>query len=280
MVFAWIEQAREDEARVFNSILGTKEPEKPKETLRDEILKHTAKSKPIKVGASDPGKQRDSFGFVGVKYDSPRILIIAAKRWLHHNYLTVEQKIADIHQQFNYDHQIIEINNTGIHVWEVLKYVNYLPVIGVNTSKNLNLDPNKRFDPFKFPSMDKNDMARWIHIQNEMGNLVFPKNPSKEMLELQNQIANIIEYKTEGTGSVSYKAEGKEHDDLYVALMLACWYIRENLMKPQAASPPVAVGARYYQGDDLDPTDRIIETIKKQMGNNLNITDVNVEFFQ
>lgn len=277
MVFAWIEKAKEDE-QAFTSILGTGKPEKSKETLKDEISKHTTKTRSIKVGASDPGKQRDSFGFVGIKYVSSQILIVSAKRWLGNMYLSVEEKIARIHRENHYDFQVVEINNTGIHVWEVLKYVKNLPIIGVNTSKNLNIDPRKRFDPFKFPTMDKNDMARWLHVENEMGNLVFPRNPSKEMQELQNQISNIIEYKSEGTGSVSYRAEGQEHDDLYMALMLACWYVRKNLMKLSVSGSPVVAGGQYYKEDDyMTSEERMIDNVLNRFGRSgITITDVKV----
>lgn len=282
MDFSWIDNPRkkvqDDENKVIEATFGIETPSEYIPTFRDEILSSTSRTASLLVGASDPGRQRDSFGFVGVKYSHPQLLIVAAKRWLRRSYLSVEERIAQIHNEFKYNYQVIEVNNTGIHAWEILKSVKQLPIIGVNTAKNLNLDPTKLIDPFKFPSMDKNDMARWLFLQNEIGNLVFPHNPSKEMLELKNQMSNIVEYKTEGTGTVSYRAEGQEHDDLYMALMLACWFIRENLMKPQNATGPIGAGATYYNDNEITPDDRIIDEVKKRMSKSFHIEDVKVDF--
>lgn len=286
MDFSWIEKANEqvqkDESKFFNAAIGREEPKPEESSFKDKVVRSSTLAKPVKVGASDPGRQRDSFGFVGTKYVYPQILILTAQRWLGHAYLQIEEKIATIHKKFSYDHQVIEVNNTGIHVYEVLKSVAGLPITGVNTSKNLSQDPSRNLDPFKFPSMDKNDMARWMHIQNELGNLVFPKSPSKEMIELQNQLSNIVEYKPEGvgTGNVRYIPEGQEHDDLYMALMLNCWFIREHLMNPASSSPIVAVGHSFtksYENQNTDPNDRIIETVKKKLGKEFHIDDIKID---
>lgn len=274
--FSWI-QKKEPTA---SELLGFKEKPKEEKSLKDEILNSVKLQKSYKVGGSDPGRQRDSFGFVGVKYQAPQLLITGAQRWLGHRYLTVEERIAQIHEKFKFDYQVIEVNNTGIHVFEVLKFVKKLPIIGVNTAKDLDLyKQTKKHDQSKFPSMDKNDMARWLHIQNELGNIVFPRELTKELQELQEQITNIVEYKSEGsgTGRVSYRAEGQEHDDLYMALMLAAWFIREHLMRPARTGPLLTAGANYadaYEKEEVSPEDRILDVIKKQMGSHVNVEDV------
>lgn len=277
MDFDWIKKAQQDEQKIFYGLQGTDIPEEPKPTLTEEILTNASKIKRLKLGCNDPGRQRDAYGFVGLEYEYPRIKILGAQRWQGTKYLTVEEKITQIHHQFKFDYQLMEINSMGLHVWEVLKYVKNIPVIGINASKDLKHQPFERTDPDKFPSMDNNDVTRWMHLQHEMGNFIFPKKLTKELIELQDQVSNITEYRSEGTGSVTYKTEGQEHDDLFTALRLGCWFIKENLMKPQNGGPLIGAGGSYYR-EDIEPQDRIIETVKKRLGQDFHLEDVKIDF--
>jgi len=65
------------------------------------------------------------------------------------------------------------------------------------------------------------------------------------MKELKRQISIFAEHRTE-SGQISYYAEGKEHDDLVMALMLACFVGRRFLR----ASPKRLVVHKKYNVRD------------------------------
>jgi hypothetical protein len=184
----------------------------------------------MKVIGIDSGKQRDSFAIVGVEriYEgwNPKFLVKNAQRWLGRNYIDVEKDIYKLHQKHPYDQYIIELNNVGHHVYEILSFEMGLPCIPITTAKDLK-DPKKKIDP---RIMDKNDMVRKMIHWFQDGSIVFPKNPNKEVFELKRQLSIFAEHKTEA-GNVSYYAEGSEHDDLVMALMFCCWFLKGSPLK-------------------------------------------------
>ena len=105
-----------------------------------------------RIAGIDPGKMRDSFGFVGTEVDNGVMKVLGAKRWLGRNYLQVEDEIALIHQKKPFDMFVVEVNNTGVHVYEVLTEQKHLPVIPVVTTKDVK-DLAKKHDG---RTMDKN----------------------------------------------------------------------------------------------------------------------------
>jgi len=187
------------------------------------------------IAALDPGKMKDSFGFVVIRVDEDSITVRAAREWKGRDYADVERTVAKYHLKHNFDHIVVEQNSIGVHVIEVLKRQYNLPIVSVTTSKNLK--DNKKIMSAK--TMDKNQMANYIATlmkhTDEDGELdpllKFPKNGGKDMKELERQVAIFAEHRTE-SGNVSYHATGSEHDDLAMALMLAChigrYYIRRE----------------------------------------------------
>ena len=235
-----------------------------------------------KIGASDPGKQRDAWGFVGIEVNPPYMNIIGAQRWKGRAYLSVEQKVALIHSKFNFDFQVIELNNSGLHAYEVLRYVKGLPIIGVTTAKDLKPDKIPKFDPKKFPTLDKNDMVRWMLVEFELGHYLFPGVLTPELRELQIQLSGMVETKTE-SGTTRYAAEGQEHDDLVLSLLLASWLARTKFL---GVKQDIAVSSGSYSKyieNTLSPEQQVEENMKKRWSKDrtgLNITDVNVEFIR
>jgi len=71
-------------------------------------------AKIIRIGAGDPGKMRDSFGYIVADIDikENEIRIRKAKRWLGRSYKKVVQYIADDYEKNKLDHLVIERNNT------------------------------------------------------------------------------------------------------------------------------------------------------------------------
>lgn len=133
----------------------------------------------------------------------------------------MENEIALIHTRKPFDYYILEINNTGIHVFEVLNYQKRLPVIPVTTTKDIK-DPKKKYSA---QVMDKNEMVRIMLHWFQDGTIIFPQQSTAELDELKRQLSIFAEHRTEA-GSVSYRAEGQEHDDLVMALMLCCFWAR------------------------------------------------------
>ena len=179
----------------------------------------------MRICGLDPGKQKDSFAMVGTEIKDKKIHVLGAKRWLGRAYLQVERELYKIDEAHPFDYYIVERNNTGEHVLEVLRYQYSLPVIAV-TTVSLPKDEKRIFSP-KF--MDKVDMVRYMLIMFNDGRIVFPRNPQGEVKELLRQLSIFAEHKSDGpmgTGNVRYQAEGNEHDDLVMALMLACFYAR------------------------------------------------------
>ncbi len=178
----------------------------------------------MRIAGLDPGKHRDAFAFVGTEIINGVLHIKGAKRWMGRNYLEVEEAIAEIHRNTPFKIYVLELNNTGTHVFEILTQQKRLPVIPVVTTKDIK-DLLKKYDN---KLMDKNEMVRLMAHWFQDGSIVFPIKLTKELTELKRQLAIFAEHKTE-TGSVSYRAEGQEHDDLVMALMLACWYARNMI---------------------------------------------------
>ena len=79
--------------------------------------------------------------------------------------------------------------------------------------------------------MPKNQMVLWLARMFQNNRIKFPKHSNKDIDELKRQISIFSEVITE-SGNVSYRAEGLEHDDTVMALMLAC-FIGRNFIKDQ-----------------------------------------------
>ena len=92
----------------------------------------------MRIAGLDPGKRRDSFAFVGIEIKKDNVYVIGVKTVLGRNYLDVENLIADIHATKPFDYYSVEINNTGEHVFEELKYHHHIPnVIPVFTTREV-----------------------------------------------------------------------------------------------------------------------------------------------
>ena len=179
-------------------------------------------SKEPRIVGLDPGKQKDSFAMVTITIRDKKIYVLGAKGWLGKAYIQVEQELAEIHQLYPADLYVVEINNTGDHVFEELRFKKHLPVTGVTTSKDIK---NRKKHP---DTMDKNEMVKWMLAMMQQGRLIFPDKDSPATAELKRQLSIFAEKKTDA-GSVSYGAEGKEHDDFVMALMLACFAAKKYL---------------------------------------------------
>lgn len=81
----------------------------------------------MRIAGIDSGKQRDSFAFCGIEIKNDRIYVLGVKTWLGRKYIEVENLIKQIHNSKPFDFYCVEINNTGEHVYEELKYRHRIP---------------------------------------------------------------------------------------------------------------------------------------------------------
>ena len=203
----------------------------------------------MRIAGIDSGKRRDSFAFVGIEIKDDNIYVIGVKTWLGRKYLEVENLIADIHAKQPFDYYVVEVNNTGEHVFEELKYRHRIPnVIPVFTTREVK-------DQSKINTgrvMPKNQMVLWLARMFQNNRIKFPKKSNKDIDELKRQISIFSEVITE-SGNASYRAEGNEHDDTVMALMLACFVARNFIKDGDGMSQPLQVVSRqFYIGSDED----------------------------
>ena len=196
----------------------------------------------MRIAGIDSGKLRDSFAFVGVEIKHDNVYVLGVKTWLGRNYLDVENLIAEIHDTKPFNYYSVEINNTGEHVYEELKYRHHIPnVIPIFTTREVK-------DQSKINTgrvMPKNQMVLWLARMFQNHRIKFPKNTNKHIEELKRQISNFSEHITEA-GQVSYRADGSEHDDTVMALMLACFIGRNFIKDYDGMSQPLQVVSRKY----------------------------------
>jgi len=204
----------------------------------------------LRIGGLDPGKQKDSFAYVVIEQEGVGIRVKGAKRWLGRQYVEVERELLQIHNSKPCDYYILELNNTGQHVYEVLKNEMNLPILGVTTTKDIK-------DLIKKDSltvMDKNEMVRHMMHWFQEGVIRFPFRSTPELEELKRQLSIFAEHKTEA-GNMSYYADGQEHDDLVMALMLACWYIRKFIGTSNGYSAIISSSGRIIKQQPIIKTE-------------------------
>jgi len=79
----------------------------------------------------------------------------------------------------------------------------------------------------------------------------FPKKTNKHIEELKRQISNFAEHITEA-GNASYYAEGTEHDDTVMALMLAIFVGRHYIKKHEGLQTGLGVTSKKYGSQEKD----------------------------
>jgi hypothetical protein len=200
----------------------------------------------MRIAGIDPGKQKDSFFFVGTEIKDKKIYVLGAREWKGRAYLDVENDISGIHEKKPFDYYVVERNNTGEHVIEVLTRNHNLPVLPVFTTRDIK-DPKKIYSP---RMMDKMEMVKFMLILINDHRLVFPTPPTPETRELERQMSIFAEHKTELTGKVSYQAEGSEHDDAVMALMLACFIGRLYIDRQEGKKKMATASKRFGPTDE------------------------------
>ena len=202
----------------------------------------------MRIAGIDSGKQRDSFAFVGIEIKNDDIYVLGVKTWIQRKYIEVENLIANIHDTKPFNFYVVEVNNTGEHVYEELKYRHKIPnVIPVFTTASVK-DQNKIATG---KAMPKNQMVLYMARMFQNNRIKFPSKTNKHIEELKRQISNFSEHITEA-GNASYYAEGIEHDDTVMALMLAIFIGRHYIKNNEGFQTALKVESRKYDGGELD----------------------------
>jgi len=171
----------------------------------------------VRIIGADPGKHNDSFAIVliGIDVEKGIIYIKGAKQWLHQAYQAVEKEIAKISSEKGINYIAVEVNMNE-SVAEALRYTYNLPVRFIRTTANIT---NPKPD-----LMDKTDMVYWLIRMHQEGRLQWAESTSEYMKELKRQWSIFGEYKQN-----KFEAPTGEHDDLVMALMLACFIARQHI---------------------------------------------------
>ena len=202
----------------------------------------------MRIAGIDSGKQRDSFAFVGIEIKNNDIYVLGVKTWIQRRYIEVENLIENIHDTKPFDFYVVEVNNTGEHVYEELKYSHKIPnVIPVFTTATVK-------DQMKIATgkaMPKNQMVIYMARIFQDNRIKFPSKTNKHIEELKRQISNFAEHITEA-GNASYYAEGTEHDDTVMALMLAIFIGRHYIKYQEGFSTQLKVESKKFTGIEKD----------------------------
>ncbi len=178
----------------------------------------------LKVIMGDPGRTSDAFAWVGTQLklnDDPKIEFRLAKQFFNTPYKVVAEYAKKIYYLYNPNFMGIETNNRGKEVLALFHRKYHLDFIqGVSTSANL----TEKTRQMGY-AMDKPFMVQWFKKKLEEKMFSFPDLPTKDMQELIDQIPKIVEIKTPG-GKTSYKAHRGQHDDLFIASLHCCNFIR------------------------------------------------------
>ena len=203
----------------------------------------------MRIAGLDSGKKKDSFAFVGIEIKNNNIYVIGVKTWLGRNYLEVENLISEIHDTTPFNYYVVEINNTGEHVFEELKYRHKIPNV-IPTFTTREVKDQSKINTGRV--MPKNQMAVFMQQMFQSNRIKFPKKSNKDIDELKRQISIFSEVITEA-GQVSYRAEGNEHDDTVMALMLACFIGRNFIKGMDGLFQPMQIVTKKFTevNDDL-----------------------------
>lgn len=167
----------------------------------------------------------DALGIMGaqLKNDgSNKIEFKLAKQFWHGPLSSVAKYIQGVHKTVHPNFVGMEINRKDDKkTFRLLREKHKLSFIqGVKTSANL----TEKTRQMGY-TMDKPFMVKWMRTKKKDHELSFPSIVTTDMQEFIDQIAKITEFKTMG-GATTYKAYRGQHDDLFIAGLHCCNFIR------------------------------------------------------
>ena len=185
-------------------------------------------------------KLRDVFGLVGIEATLNRVTVKTAHQWDRKDMHRLPEDTSRFFRRLNwgktYTDQLI-----GEHLITELRQFN-VPMEVISTQKNMK-DPH---DLERIKRMDLVEAVQFVLSLLQKKILIFPKNPSKNMLELEEQMAMFTEKKTTEAGDVTYYGPGETIDCLPKALIIGCFSVRHIISRAsrRAYFSPVPIRGR------------------------------------
>lgn len=191
----------------------------------------------MKIIAVDPG-QSDPFAIVLLELKNGKIFILGCKFYKNQEYEDVEQDIVKIYKDSRAERLVIEGNGPGKPVISTFRKRYNLSVEEMITKNKSSSEDSH--------TVDKSEMYSWLDKMNQEGKLKWPQSDTEFMKELKRQWTVFGEYKTG-----KYAAPTGDHDDLMMALMIGCSYLKPKVDNYQ--SKPIAINDKDlvdYHSDD------------------------------
>lgn len=186
-----------------------------KTNMTQDIVGEEMEQKSLNVLIGDPASKSDPFGVVGLHatYPEKKIHIKHARQFIKKPY---ERVAKHFKSQWDKGHIGIMLLEKNHGYDEVSKAFSGLPIQYVYTCASLK-DSNRH----KQDVMDKHFMIEWYGkaISNDV--FLYPKVMTAEIAELIKQVELISEI------NGSFKAKAGRHDDLFMAKLIGCDFIRK-----------------------------------------------------
>lgn len=182
-------------------------------------------NKTIRLTALAHSKHRNAIGMVGIEVEpiKQEISVRLAKQWPRNDLNKIAPEVAELYNKFQWFNTIIDFN-IGDHVIQGLRRAGGMPIRIIHVQKKV----KDRLEIERVRTMDIIEMTQFMLQQKLAHKIVFPKEPTKDMQELESQIALFSEMKTEA-GGIDYYAPGDEFDNLTKALIIVCFGARPYL---------------------------------------------------
>jgi len=179
----------------------------------------------IKLTALAHTKHRNAIGLVGIEVDpiKQEISVRLAKSWDRNDLNKIAPDVAGLYEKLEWFNTFIDFS-VGDHVIQGLRRAGGMPIRIIQVSKKV----RDYLEIDRVKTMDIIEMTQFLLQLKQAHKLLFPKEPSKEMRELEDQIALFSEHKTEA-GGIDYYAPGDEYDDLTKALLIVSFGARPYL---------------------------------------------------
>ena len=175
--------------------------------------------KSFRVLSGDTGRTTDPFVVIGLEgtYPKKQIFVRLAKQFKREKYRKVARYFTKVSKQIHPDLILIEKN---FDYEKVLLAFKHLPITYVTMSSGLTEETKQ-----KGFSVDKPWCIRQIDSLQRKHAILYPEKLSYDMQELINQ-RNEMDAVPTGTGHISYKRTRNRHDDLFIAALHCCNFIR------------------------------------------------------
>lgn len=140
-----------------------------------------------------------------------------AKQWKRDDMEKIPSDVKVMYEKIKWNTSYAD-QLVGQHLLKGIEYESEISIFAINTQKNIK-EPEAE-DSMK--RMDLIEMTQFMLSLKQIHKIQFPKNPTKDMLDLIRETEMFSEKITE-QGTVNYYAPGDETDGLVKSLMICCF---------------------------------------------------------